>query len=74
MRQLLSRFINEDSGQDMIEYALPCGLISMTGTFAWQNIGATINMAYGDWNTGVQELWLPEDPIAALPPTPGDQP
>ena len=73
MRQLLSRLITEDSGQDMIEYTLLSGLISTVGALTWMNIGDGMNTAYNNWNTGVQDLWVPEDPAAPVS-TPTEQP
>jgi Flp pilus assembly pilin Flp len=74
MRNLLTRLITEDSGQDIIEYAILSALISTVGVFTWHNIGTGVNTAYGNWNTGVQDLWVPEQPIAPPPSTPAGQP
>jgi pilus assembly protein Flp/PilA len=46
--QMLRRFWNEDDGQDMIEYALIAGLISVVAYAAISSTGASIN---GLWTT-----------------------
>ncbi len=42
MKQLIVRFIREDEGQDLIEYALLAGLISIAVVAAINLIGARI--------------------------------
>ena len=74
MRNLLTRFVTEDAGQDMIEYAILSALISTVGVFTWNNIGNGVNVAYGNWNVGVQELWEPNAPIAPPPSSPAGLP
>jgi len=56
MRQLLARLVAEDSGQDVIEYALLGAFIATVGIVAWENIGVGIKNAYQGWDTGVQKL------------------
>jgi Flp pilus assembly pilin Flp len=64
MRRLISRFVREDCGQDIIEYALLAALVGTVGIVLWVNIGAGINRAYLGWDTGVQN-------ISACTPDPG---
>jgi Flp pilus assembly pilin Flp len=59
-----ARFFREDSGQDILEYALLGAFIGTVGILAWQNIGAGIFRAYTGWDTGVQNL-------SACTPDPG---
>lgn len=56
MRQLLKRFISEESGQDVVEYALLAAFIGTVGILAWQSVGVGIGNAYTGWDTGVQGL------------------
>jgi len=62
MRRLITRFVLEARGQDVIEYALLSALIGVVGIIAWQNIGVGIYNAYNGWDSGVQSLWVPLDP------------
>jgi Flp pilus assembly pilin Flp len=53
---LFTRFVREDAGQDIIEYALLSAFIGVVGILAWQNIGVGVLNAYTGWDTGVQGL------------------
>ncbi len=64
MRQLMNRFICEECGQDIIEYALLAAFIGTVGILAWQSIGSGIATAYTGWDGGVQSL-------SACTPDPG---
>jgi len=54
--RMLARFVREEDGQDIIEYALLAAFIGVVGIVAWQNIGVGIKNAYLGWDTGVQNL------------------
>jgi Flp pilus assembly pilin Flp len=56
MTRLLLRFIREDSGQDLIEYALLSAFVGVVGILAWANISTKIGLAYQGWDTNVQTL------------------
>ena len=56
MRRLIRRFLREECGQDIIEYALLAALVGTVGIVLWVNIGAGISRAYLGWDTGVQNL------------------
>jgi Flp pilus assembly pilin Flp len=62
--QLLERLLREESGQDILEYALLGAFIGTVGILAWQNIGAGIFRAYTGWDTNIQRL-------SACTPDPG---
>lgn len=61
--RVLARFVSEERGQDVIEYGLLSAGIALVGIITWNNIGVGIAAAYGNWDSGVQDLWLPDDPI-----------
>jgi Flp pilus assembly pilin Flp len=52
----LLRFLLDESGQDLIEYALLTAFIGFAGIFVWTNIMATIGTKYSGWDSGVQGL------------------
>ena len=64
MRQLMTRLVREECGQDVIEYALLAAFIGTVGIVAWQSIGTGIGNAYTGWDGGVQKLYSPPDPGA----------
>jgi Flp pilus assembly pilin Flp len=63
MRLLLVRFVREDLGQDLIEYGLLALVIGTVGILAWDSVRTELGSKYQNWDTGVQDLWEPEDPI-----------
>ena len=63
--KLLKKFVVEEDGQDLIEYALLTGAVGFAGVVGINAIGAAINVAYGSWDTGVNSLWQPPPPQSA---------
>jgi Flp pilus assembly pilin Flp len=63
---IVLRFIREDGGQDLIEYALLGALIGVCAVTAWINIPTKIKAAYISWDSNVQTLSsCTKDPIVA---------
>jgi Flp pilus assembly pilin Flp len=56
MNKMLWKFITDDGGQDLIEYALLSALVGVVGVVAWANISAAIGNVYGRWDTNVQTI------------------
>ena len=56
MLHLFARLIRDDSGQDVLEYALLGAFIATVGIVAWESIGVRIAAAYTGWDSGVQSL------------------
>jgi pilus assembly protein Flp/PilA len=54
MKNLFARFINEEEGQDLIEYALLAALISVVAFVMVQNIGTGVKTLFTNVNTQVQ--------------------
>ena len=48
IRELLVRFVREDKGQDLIEYALLAGLIALVSVVAITLVGTNINSKMND--------------------------
>jgi pilus assembly protein Flp/PilA len=46
MKNLIVRFVREDEGQDLIEYALLAAFISLAAVLAIQNLGSSVNNVY----------------------------
>ncbi len=53
MKNLFSRFVREDQGQDLIEYALLAGFISLAATAAITLVGTNLILLYGAVSTKV---------------------
>ena len=51
MKNLIARFIREEEGQDIIEYALLAGFISVSGWQILQSIGTSVNTLYSKVQT-----------------------
>ena len=47
MKGLLNRFVREDAGQDLVEYAFLVGLIALVAFVGVQTLGQKINTYYG---------------------------
>ena len=68
---LVWRWLHEEHGQDLIEYALLCGAIGFAGAVAFSYISSAMNTSYDSWNnpdTGVQSVELVEVPDPAPEP------
>jgi pilus assembly protein Flp/PilA len=47
MKNLFNRFVREDQGQDLIEYALLAGFIALTSVAAITAVGTNLNILWG---------------------------
>jgi pilus assembly protein Flp/PilA len=56
MKALLKRFVREEAGQDLIEYALLAGFISLVAVVAITQVGQGVNRVYGNINTQVASI------------------
>jgi pilus assembly protein Flp/PilA len=56
MKALLKRFVREEEGQDLIEYALLAGFISLVAVTAITQVGAGVNGVYNNINTQVHNI------------------
>jgi pilus assembly protein Flp/PilA len=53
MKNLFSRFVREDQGQDLIEYALLAGLISLAAVAAVTIVGTQVNTLFTNVSNAV---------------------
>lgn len=56
MKALFNRFVREEAGQDLIEYALLAGFISLVAVLAITNVGKGINTVYQNIDTQVKAI------------------
>jgi Flp pilus assembly pilin Flp len=62
---LLERFVVEENGQDLIEYAFLAAALATAGMLALNAIGPAVGVTYGTWlspTTGAPALWEPSAP------------
>jgi Flp pilus assembly pilin Flp len=62
MFRLLRRFLREEDAQDLMEYALLGCFVGVVGVLVWNNIVTLLGDRYDEYNTNVQDLWVPPDP------------
>lgn len=62
MTQRLKRWVTDEGGQDLIEYALLCTFIGFASLAAIDLLGVTMNDTYESWDAGVKSLWEVPDP------------
>jgi Flp pilus assembly pilin Flp len=58
----LIHLVVDDSGQDLVEYALLSGVIGVAGILLFPVIVGKMGAAYTTWNSGVQTAWEPCPP------------
>jgi Flp pilus assembly pilin Flp len=64
---LVRRWLHEEHGQDLIEYALLCSAIGFAGAVAFTFISSAMNTTYTSWDNAVQDDLLVEVPPPAEP-------
>lgn len=62
MRTLLEQLVSDETGQDVIEYALLTASIGLAGIAAWPVIVTSIGNVYGTLDTNTQNLWEVPNP------------
>ena len=53
---MLVRFLKDDGGQDLIEYALLSAFIGVCAVAVWANVPGKIKTTYSGWDSSVQNL------------------
>jgi len=53
MKKLITRFVGEEAGQDLIEYALLAGLISIVCVLAIQAAGTKVSNLFDNVKTSI---------------------
>ena len=54
MKQLLSNLVNDESGQDLIEYALVAALVGLGAVAAMKGLSNSIGTAFNGVGTSLQ--------------------
>jgi Flp pilus assembly pilin Flp len=64
-RALFARLFNDDSGQDLVEYALLTAVVGLAGAVAAPLVGDAVDYVYGTWVTETNSLWVSPDPAGS---------
>ena len=67
VRAVAAGVIADDSGQDLIEYAVLTAIIGISGVLILSTLSTTMGTAYSRWNTAGQNAWQPCPPQSAGP-------
>jgi len=62
VRSLIGLFLRDESGQDIIEYALLTASIGIAGILLWPGIEASIRTTYQNFDQNTQNLYAPPPP------------
>jgi len=65
MRTVIRRLLQEETGQDLVEYALLTSLIGFASAGVFPYIMNAIGNVYLTWETSVNGLWEPGDPLGS---------
>ena len=66
-RAVAAGVITDDSGQDLIEYALLTAIIGISGVLILSTLSTTMGTAYNSWNKAGQDAWQPCPPQSVGP-------
>ncbi len=62
LMEFAARFLRDDCGDDLIEYALLTTTVGCVGVAAYSFVSSAIASAYQSWTYGQQNLWIPPNP------------
>ena len=62
MRSLLLRYLADDTGQDLVEYALLGVTVGFASLVVMNTFGDVMKTVYESWDSGTQAIWEPQDP------------
>ena len=57
MRILFRRFVAEDAGQDLVEYALVAAFVALASIAGINLVQKALKTTYSSWNTNMQNCW-----------------
>lgn len=63
--RMLRQLAYDDSGQDLIEYALLTAIVTVAAIPVIVEIRDRMQSAYLSWGTDIQNNWSPNDPVGA---------
>src|SRR5262245_59252302 len=63
--ELIAKLVSDDSGQDLVEYALLTGLIAVGSVLLFSQLAAAMEASYSNSNTATQNAWEPCPPASS---------
>jgi Flp pilus assembly pilin Flp len=60
--QFVVRFIADDTGQDLVEYAMLAAFVALATMAGLKVIENTLGNGYRRWDSNEQNLWTPPEP------------
>ena len=63
MSTTIGRLFRDESGQDLIEYALLTTVIGLAVVAVFDTLRGSIGFVYGTWNTSVNDIWETPNPV-----------
>ena len=64
-RAFVGRLFHEDSGQDLVEYALLTMVVGFAGAVAAPYVGNAIALVYDSWVGTTNNIWESPDPAGS---------
>jgi len=64
LMKLLRRVLDDQEGQDLIEYTLLGATVALAGLVALSTFGSVINAVYTSWGVATNGLWYPQAPAS----------
>jgi Flp pilus assembly pilin Flp len=64
---LCARFVREEAGQDLIEYGLLTGIVTLSSILIFASIRTKMGAAYISWESTGQANWVPNNPTPITP-------
>ena len=61
---LVTAFLRDERGDDLVEYALLAGLMGLVGVLAFNAVSGKMSNAYTGWNANAQSQWVPDAPVS----------
>ena len=62
MKSVVRAFIDDESAQDLVEYAYLTVFVGLAGLAVWSAIVDVMSAAYSGYDSDTQNLWEPPDP------------
>lgn len=61
---VLTRWLSDEHGQDLIEYMLLAGFVAIAGYLGIQALGSNMNTTYQSWDSATQAIWEVPPPVS----------
>jgi len=62
VQRRLRNLVGDDTGQDLVEYAILGAFIGVVSVLVWRNISSLIGERYAEYNSNVNTLWASPEP------------